>query len=102
MTKILAIAILVALPLIGSGRMTQESQSSLDGQISGSALKYIHIAEPVFARERINVEDYIVVVFEEEDTVTVFLRDPKQPKDTRGGGGLEVEISKKTKKVIKS
>lgn len=82
--------------------MTQESESTLDGQISGAALKYIHIAEPVFARERIKVEDYIVVVFEEEDTVTVFLRDPKAPKNTRGGGLPQVEISKKTKKVLKT
>ena len=100
MKRIPAIAILLALTLSGSVAMAQESGSGLDGEIPGSALKYIRIAERVFAREKINVDDYTVVVFEEEDTVTVFLRDPKKPKGARGGGGLEVEISKKTKKVL--
>lgn len=81
--------------------MAQESQS-MSGNIPGSALKYIRIAERVFAREKINVDDYIVVVREEQDKVTVYLRDPAQPKDVRGGGGLAVDIDKKTKKIIKS
>lgn len=102
MKRISAIAILVALIVGGSVGMAQESQSTMSGNIPGSALKYIRIAERVFAREKINVDDYIVVVREEPDKVTVYLRDPAQPKDVRGGGGLAVDIDKKTKKIIKS
>lgn len=82
--------------------MAQESQRTMSGNIPGSALKYIRIAERVFAQEKVNVDDYIVVVREEEDTVFVYLRDPQKTKETRGGGGLAVEIDKKTKKIIKT
>jgi hypothetical protein len=102
MKRSLAIAILLALTVGGSVGMAQESQATMSGNIPGSALKYIRIAERVFAQKKINVDDYIVVVREEEDKVTVYLRDPAQSKDTRGGGGLAVDIDKKTKKVIKS
>lgn len=99
--RILVIAVLLALTVSGSVGMAQE-RPSVKGEIPGSALKYIRIAERVFVREKINVDDYIVVVRDEEATVTVYLRDSKQAQDTRGGGGLAVEIDKKTMKVIKS
>lgn len=79
--------------------MTQESRSGLDAEVPGPALKYIHIAERIFAREGLNVDDYIVRVFEEDDSVSVILKDPKKPRAR--GGGFEVEISKTTKKVIR-
>ena len=60
------------------------------------------IAEPVIARKKFNVDNFTVHVFEEEDKVTVYLTDLNQPSTTRGGGGLNVEISKKSKKVLRT
>ena len=100
MKRILAILILLSPTVIGSA---QESQATINGNIPGSALKYIHVAERVFARKHINVDAYLVKVFEEGDIVAVILKDPeKEARGVRGGGGLEVEISKKTMKVIKT
>ena len=102
MIRFLAIVILVMSTGIVSGGKTQQSDSGLDAELPGRSMKWIHIAERVWARKGINVDNFTVHVFEEDDTITVFLTDPNQPSTTRGGGGLEVEISKKTKKVIRS
>lgn len=102
MKRFLVIATLLAATVIVSGGRTQDRELGVNAELPGKSLKWIHIAERVFARKGINVDNFTVVVFEEEDTVTVFLRDPNQPRTTRGGGGLEVEISKKTKKVTKT
>src|SRR4026209_2218664 len=102
MKRIRAIVILLALTVSGSVGMAQDDRATMNGNIPGSALKYIRIAERVFAEKKINVDDFIVAVREEEDTVAVYLKDPNKPKDERGGGGLVVQIDKKTKKVLKT
>ena len=102
MMRILGITILLIATAIVSGGRTQDKELGVDAELPGKSLKWIHIAERVFPRKGINIDDWTVVVFEEEDTVTVYLRDPNQPSTTRGGGGLNVEISKKTKKVLRT
>jgi len=102
MIRFLAIAILVVSTGNLSGGRTHLSELGVDAELPGKSLKWIHIAERVWAHKGINVDNFTVHVFEEEDTVTVFLTDPNQPSTTRGGGGLEVEISKRTKKVTRT
>ncbi|HEX5600984.1 MAG TPA: hypothetical protein VFX63_00485 [Pyrinomonadaceae bacterium] len=101
MIRFLAIATLVISTGLVSGGKPQESEGVV-ARLPGKSLKWIHIAERVFVRKGINVDNWTVVVFDEEDTITVYLRDPNQPSTTRGGGGLNVEISKKTKKVTRT
>jgi hypothetical protein len=106
MIRILAIVILLASTVIGSGGMTQTSQSKLDTEIPGKSLKWIHIAERVFAREGLDLDRYTVIVFEEENSVSVLFRSLSKPKNVYGSvepyPDFEVEISKKTKRVIRS
>jgi len=102
MKRFLAITILLVVTVIGSGGKTQDKELGVDAELPGRSLKWIHIAERVFARKGINVDKFTVTVFEEEDTVAVYLTDLDQPITTRGGGGLNVVISKKTKRVIKT
>ena len=102
MIRFVVIVILVISTVIVSGGRTQDNELGVNAELPGKSLKWIHIAERVFARKGIDIEKWTVNVFEEADTITVFLRDPNQPSTTRGGGGLEVEISKKTKKVLRT
>jgi len=103
MKRFLAITILLVATVIGSGGKTQDGELGVDAELPGKSLKWIHIAERVFARKGVNVDKFTVTVFEgDDDTITVYLTDLNQPITTRGGGGLNVVISKKTKKVIKT
>ena len=102
MIRFLAIVVLLISSGMVSGGTTQQTDSWLRAELPGPSLKWIHIAERVWARKGINVDDFTVKVFEEEDTVTVTLEDPNLPSTVRGGGGLNLEISKKAKKVARS
>jgi hypothetical protein len=104
MIKILAVAILVGSTLIGSAAMNQTSHLGVAAELPGRSLKWIHIAERVFAREGLKVDDGTIIVDEQEDSVTVMLTELNPSKKIRGSGdpGYEVEISKKTKKVVRA
>jgi hypothetical protein len=102
MMRILGITILLIATAIVIGGRTQDKVLGVDAELPGKSLKWIHIAEPVIARKKFNVDNFTVHVFEEEDKVTVYLTDLNQPSTTRGGGGLNVEISKKSKKVLRT
>jgi hypothetical protein len=103
MRKILAIAILLGLTLIGSAAITQTGKLGVDAELPGKSLKWIHIAEQQFKREKLDLDKYTVEVFEEDDYVAVILTSFDAPKRTRGSAGTypayEVEISKKTMKI---
>jgi len=76
----------------------------------GSALKWIHIASPRFAKERLDINKYRIEVWEDEDSVTVILLNPGvsdiQRQSIRGSAGplpeFSVSISKKDMKIISS
>lgn len=106
MRKILAIAMLLGSTLIGSAAMTQTGQLGVDAELPGKSLKWIHIAEQQFKREKLDLDKYTVTVFEEEDSVAVILTSFDAPKRSRGSAGTypayEVEISKKTLKIIRA
>ena len=106
MMKILVIAVLLGSTLIGRPAMAQTGQLGLDAELPGRSLKWIRIAEREFARKRLNLDNYIVIVFEEDDSVAVILRAVDQPERVRGSGGsypaYEVEINKKTKRIVRA
>lgn len=86
--------------------MTQTGQLGVDAELPGKSLKWIHIAEPQFKREKLDLDKYTVTVFEEDESVAVILTSFDAPKRSRGSGGTypayEVEISKKTMKIIRA
>src|SRR5260370_41799516 len=104
MLKILAAAILVASTLTWSGTMTQKHRLGVAAELPGSSLKWIHIAEGEFERERLDLNKYRVSVVEEEDSVVGILTGLKEPKHVRGSAGPDPgyagEISTKDRKVL--
>jgi hypothetical protein len=107
MRIILAFAILLlSSTFTWSGSMTKPRQLGVAAELPGSALKWIHIAEVEFAREKLDLDKYRISVEEEGDSVFVILTGLKQPKNAVGSvgpdPGYEVEISKKDRKVLRS
>jgi len=86
--------------------MSQKRRLGVAAELPGSSLKWIHIAEGEFERERLDLDKYRVSVVEEDDSVVVILTGLNEPKHVRGSVGLDlgyaVEISKKTRKVLQS
>jgi hypothetical protein len=104
MKRILAAAILVASTLTWGATMTKTRKLGVAAELPGSSLKWIHVAEPEFARERLNLDKYRVSVVEEDNSVVVILTGLKQPKGVMGSAGPDpgywVVISKKGMKVL--
>jgi hypothetical protein len=75
-------------------------------EFKGSSLKWIHAADPAFRREKLDLDNYIVSVVEQEDSVIVLLTSPDSVEGSRGSTGkypgYEVEIRKKDLKIIRS
>jgi hypothetical protein len=106
MRWILALAVLVVAISASIAASAITSQSRIETQMPGSSLKWIHIAEHEWERKEFDLDKYRVLVVEEENSVTVILRGLNEPKGTLGSigpdPGYEVEISKKTYKVLRS
>jgi hypothetical protein len=106
MMRILTAAILVTSILTWGGNMTKTRQLGVTAELPGSSLKWIHIAEAEFDREKLNLDRYRLSVVEEEDVVVVIVTGLKQPKNAIGSvgpdPGYEVEIRKKDRKVLRS
>ena len=68
-------------------------------EIPGASLKWIHIAEPEFQRRQLDLDNYMVAVNEQADSVFVSVRSLDSIEGSRGSTGnhpaYEVEISKK-------
>jgi len=86
--------------------MTKTMKLEVTAELPGSSLKWIHIAEAEFDRRKLDLDKYRVSVIEERDTVVVILTGLKQPRNSIGSLGpdlgYEVEISKRTRKVVRS
>ena len=99
----LAIACMTLLltPLAG-----QKMSPTPVAKLPGSSLRWIHIAEVEFAKEKLNPDRYTVVVFEDQETVTVVLDSSNGDYHIRGDAGpypgYEVEISKRDSKIVRS
>jgi hypothetical protein len=86
--------------------MAQSHPSRVVAEFSGASLKWIHVAEPEFQRRGLDLDKYNVSVFEQSDSVIVFLRSSDAAAGAMGSTGrypgYEVEISKKDLKVVRS
>lgn len=83
--------------------MAQQEPDKELARLPGSVLRWIHKAEPVFAKQNLKVENYTVVVVEEGNTVTVYVTS-NPTLGSRGSTGkypgYEVTFSKKTGKIM--
>ena len=89
--------------LVGGVVMAQKGPIKVVAEIPGSVLQWIHVAEPAFAEEKLNIENYKVVVVDYGNTVTVALTCNATPHARGNMGkypGYEVNINKKTKKIL--
>jgi hypothetical protein len=83
--------------------MAQQGPYKEVATLPGTALRWIHAAEPVFAAQNLNVENYTVGVSEQGDTVTVSLSSNPTPSARGSTGkypGYWVTFSKKTGKIL--
>ena len=84
--------------------MAQQGSAKVVAELPGSALRWIHKAEPLFAEEKLKVENYTVAVTEQGDTVTVSLSSNTTPGSRGSTGkfpGYWITFSAKTGKVLK-
>ena len=84
--------------------MAQQGPIKVVAELPGTALRWIHATEPVFAEQNLKVENYKVGVTEQGDTVTVSLSSNPRPGGRGNTGklpGYWVTFSKKTGKILK-
>jgi len=84
------------------------SQTQPRAKFSGACLKWLYAAEPMFQRERLDLDKYKVSVTEANGSVTVGLTSADCPEGWNGRGscgsspGFVVVISKEDMHVIRS
>ena len=93
--------ILVALLLIlsvseWSAATVQSGSLEVLAEFPGASLKWLHIAEPVFEREKLDIDKYTISIIDEGDSVTVILRASGLSENVKGSlswkpPGYEVE-----------
>ena len=75
-------------------------------EFSGACLKWIYTAEPEFQKRHLDLDRYVVVVAEQDESVVVALKANDADKGARGSTGsfpgYEVEINKKDMRVVRS
>lgn len=98
-----AIALLVA--TMQTGGAQQQPHVGVLAELPGSLLKWIHIAEPEFERQNLDVSKYVVSVAEDGDSVHVTLTNPHRKQGVRGNPGplpeYDVEIRNRDGKVVR-
>jgi hypothetical protein len=91
--------------LMGGMVMAQKGPIKVVAELPGNVLQWIHVAEPAFAQEKLNIENYKIMVIDYGSTVTVVLTS-NETSHARGSAGkypgYEVSISKKTRKILKA
>jgi|SRR5579872_4142103 hypothetical protein len=104
-TCVLAVFI-VALISGGSTLMTSSSPPKLTAEFPGACLKWVHIAEPEFRKENLNLDNYTVSVLDLNESVAVMLISTDAPKGAKGSAGSHpnyaVEIRRKDLKILSS
>src|SRR5687768_3841663 len=91
--------------ILGDLRMAQQEPANQLVMLPGSALRWIHAAEPVFAEQNLKVENYTVRVHERGNEVIVSLiSTPREEGYGSMGKYLDYEVTfnKKTGKILKA
>jgi hypothetical protein len=71
------------------------------GELDGKALKFIRVAEPVFKKEHLDVNQGVIVVGEDDEAVEVVLTTRERLAEAGvGGPGFVVRISKTDMRIL--
>jgi hypothetical protein len=108
--KRLAWSIMVLASILGWRELMAQPNPRLLAKFPASSLKWVHVAEPEFEREKLDLDKYNLSVAEEGDSVIVSLSslDCVERANSVGRGscgtypGFVVVISKKDMHVIRS
>ena len=100
-------AMFLVISLLGmSELLAQSTTPRVIAEFTGVAMKWIHAAEPEFQRRNLNLDEYIISVAAQDDSVMVTLSAPDSVEGARGSSGSHpafvVEIRKKDLKVVRS
>jgi hypothetical protein len=75
-------------------------------QFPGASLKRVPVAKPEFERRKLDVDKYIVVVYDLPDSVYVILKSPDEKESGFGSRGkypdYPIEIRKKDSNIVSS
>jgi len=104
--KRFALAVSVLVIILCGASTAQTSGTKVIAEFPGTALKWVHAAEPEFERRNLDLAKYNVSVVEERDSVTVALALLDANPHARGSSGsypgYAVEIGKKDLRVLRS
>lgn len=106
--KNLVFVCFVLLSILAFDGLIAGSQTQPRAKFSGTCLKWLYAAEPVFQREKLDLDKYTVSVTEEDGSVTVGLTSADCLEGWNGRGscgsspGFVVVISKEDMHVIRS
>jgi hypothetical protein len=105
--KRLAFAILVLTPILWwNTLMAQSNPPRVSVEFPGASLKWIHVAEAEFQRQKLDVDKYAISVVEQSESVVVGLTSLDSVLGARGSSGTYpgyvVEISKRDLKIMRS
>jgi hypothetical protein len=97
----------LVISILGSREpLAQSNYPRVIAEFEGASLKWIHVAEPELQRRHLNLDNYVVSIIEEDNSVTVSLLATDAVKGAKGSSGsypaFAVEISKKDLKVVRS
>jgi hypothetical protein len=106
--KRLVWTIVALVSVLGWNELMAQSGPLVVAKFPAASLKWIHVAEPVFQREKLDLDKYTVSVIDEDDSVTISLNSLDCVEGSSGRGscgsypGFVVTISKKVMRVIRS
>ena len=105
--KRLALAIMFVVTTLGwRALMAQSDPPRVTAEFPGASLKWIHVAEAEFQRQKLDMDKYTVSVAEQSASVTVSVTSLDSVAGARGSTGTYpgymVEISKKNLKIVGS
>jgi hypothetical protein len=101
----LILATMMTMPVLGWGAAGAKSNQCTGGtQFPGTYLKWVKIAEPIFQKQHLNLENYNIAIFDDPESVTVLLMSTDDTCEGRGSTGtrpdFEVKISKKDMRIV--
>lgn len=102
LSTLFTLVALVGLIALAPASTAQTGSLKELAQFPGNVLKWVHIAEPVLRKEGLNEDDYNISVIDGVQSMYVSFEPLDVDERTRGGGGFEVEISKRSMKVTKA
>ena len=98
----------MAVPLFSrwSAAISQSSGPKTVAELPGTSLKWTKAAEVEIHQKKLDLDNSILSVVDQDDLVTVILKSADAPEGSKGSGGshvgYEIEIRKRDSKIMRS